>query len=155
MPVVISSNLQQTTDAAKRWLEEVSKMPLHGQARVVAMLGDLGSGKTTFVQAVARELRIVENVVSPTFVIEKIYHLLPPTQRPGQAATSFEHLIHIDCYRLDNPQELQHLGWKEIAANERNLIMIEWADKIRRLLPPDHLTLNFKFVDEDTRNISW
>ncbi len=97
-------------------------------ARVVALSGDLGAGKTTFVQAAARELGVEDQVNSPTFVIEKIYRL---TDRP------FTHLIHIDAYRLDGAHELEAIGWHEIIANPQNLIYIEWPENIPGVLPVD------------------
>lgn len=147
MPIISSNSLGATEAAAREWLAELKKYPATGRALVVALLGDLGSGKTTFVQAVARLLGVEESLTSPTFVIEKFY--------PLPLGGVFNRLIHIDCYRLDSPSELQHLGWEEIITNESNLIMIEWADKVAELLPPDHLTVNFTFVDETVREIIW
>ena len=63
----------------------------------------------------------------------------------------FKNLIHIDAYRLDNGEDLKKLGWREIAANPANFILIEWADRIADILPPDHLKISFTFVNETTR----
>ncbi len=147
MSMITTNSVEATESVAREWLAELKERPVTGRAEVVALLGDLGAGKTTFVQAVARELGVTEAVTSPTFVIEKIYHL--------PSGEYFDHLIHIDCYRLDSSSELQHLGWEEIITDERNLIMIEWGDKVAELLPPDHLTINFTFINETTREIVW
>ncbi len=147
MPTVTSTSLDQTAKVAKEWLSYLKRLPTLSQARIIAMRGDLGSGKTTFIQAAAKELGITERVVSPTFVIEKVYHL-PVT-------ADFKYLIHLDCYRLESASELEHLGWTELITKERNLIMVEWPEKIKDILPADYLKLDFKFIDEQTREINY
>jgi len=114
------------------------------KAVVVALVGDLGSGKTTFSQSVGEALGVREAILSPTFIIEKIYELY---RQPWQ------HLIHIDAYRLDDPQELVNLGWKQIVSKSENIILIEWADKVEGILPAGTIRISFKGVDETTREI--
>lgn len=95
-------------------------------ATIIGLWGNLGAGKTTFTQQLAEILGIKEDITSPTFVIEKIY----ATGHPA-----FAHLIHIDAYRLDSGKELQTLGWDKIAADPKNLIVIEWPDRVLDILP--------------------
>ena len=113
-------------------------------ATVVGLYGDLGAGKTFFTQSVARELGIQESIVSPTFVIEKIYELKD---------SKFSHLIHIDAYRIEKEIEMLNLGWKEIIADPKNLICIEWPEKIAEIIPA-HIMLKFEHVSENERKIS-
>ena len=87
------------------------------RAAIVALSGDLGAGKTTLAQAIARELGVKESVISPTFVIMKSY---PIVRGP------YKQLIHIDAYRLNSETELEKLGWAELAGDPKNLILIEW-----------------------------
>jgi len=129
----------------EKYAEEfVAGIKPRNRATVIGLSGDLGAGKTTFAQAVARELGVKESVTSPTFVIEKIYKLENQT---------FEHLIHIDAYRLESGRELEKIGWREIAADPQNLILIEWPERVAEILPPDTRKITFKFVDEFTRTI--
>ena len=123
--------------------------PQEGGATVVGLVGELGSGKTSFVQCVAHELGIEERVLSPTFVIMKTYDL-----RPTPHSRSFKHLVHIDAYRLERGEELEVLGWKEILDNPGNLVLVEWAEKIKEILPPSTILLSFEYVDETTRAIT-
>lgn len=116
------------------------------QATVVGLYGDLGSGKTTFMQFFGEALGVKEKILSPTFVIEKIYKIAHP---------DFDHLIHIDAYRLENAGEMRNLGWENIVKNPRNLIAVEWADRIAGLLPDDHIRVNFFHHDERSRLISF
>jgi len=95
-------------------------------ARLVTLTGELGAGKTTFVQEVARTLGVEETVSSPTFVIEKRYELRGQT---------FAHLIHIDAYRLKSEEELLKLGWHELLADSGKLIFLEWPERVPRLIP--------------------
>jgi tRNA threonylcarbamoyladenosine biosynthesis protein TsaE len=95
-------------------------------ATIITLSGELGAGKTTFTQALARELGIIENVSSPTFVIEKIYLLT------GQR---WRRLIHIDAYRLRFAKELVVLGWDELLKDPEDLIVLEWPEKVPELIP--------------------
>jgi len=106
------------------------------QAIILALEGNLGSGKTTFTQGFAHALGVREKVSSPTFVLLKIYNF--------SRAARFRHLIHIDCYRLDSPKDLLHLGFKNFLADKDAIILIEWADRIRKLMPKDSLWLRFQ-----------
>jgi len=116
----------ETVEYAREFVARLS--PKKDAAMVVALSGELGAGKTTFVQAVARVLGVEETVTSPTFVIEKVYEL--DNQK-------WNHLIHIDAYRLESPHELEVLGWREIVAEPSNLILIEWPEMVAGLIPED------------------
>lgn len=114
------------------------------QATVVALKGDLGAGKTTFVQGAAKALGVREQITSPTFVIEKIY---PLTEQ------KFEQIVHIDAYRLKNAHELATLGWEEVLKNSSKLVFIEWPERVRELIPRTATTFTLRFIDEQTRGI--
>ena len=140
---IISKSLGDTENIAREVLaKEIVKS--ENSATVVGLYGDLGSGKTAFMQATAKCLGVRETVTSPTFVIEKIYKL---------DHQNFDHLIHIDSYRLKSGDELLHLGWEEIAKNPKNIIFIEWPEKVAEILPKDIKKIHFTFVDENTREI--
>lgn len=136
-------SLEEFNAEAARFVKTL--LPSAIGARVVALSGDLGAGKTTYVQAVARALGVEDQVNSPTFVIEKIYQL------SGQA---FTHLIHIDAYRLTGAHELDVLGWHEIVANPENLIYIEWPENIPGVLPVDTAHVRLEGVG-DERTITY
>ena len=140
---ILSRNLKETDKVAQDFLNKLS--PKNDSATVVGLFGDLGSGKTTFAQALARYLNITEVVTSPTFVIEKIY---PLNNKKG-----FERLIHIDAYRLDSGKELLSLQFAEIQKDPKNLILIEWPERVADILPTDLIKINFKFVSENEREI--
>ena len=140
--------MQERTDSGEQ-LKSLAQKYVHAlsprsRATIVALSGELGAGKTTFVQGVAATLGIRETVASPTFVIEKVYEL------GGQ---KWERLIHIDAYRLKSAHELEVLGWKEITADSANLILLEWPERVPELIPRDALRV-FIDIENDGRIIS-
>lgn len=143
---VVTKSLKETRHFASNVVEDIiAQGKDRKNATVSALFGELGSGKTSFVQGAARALGIQETVVSPTFIIERIYKL---------SNKLFSHFIHIDCYRLENSEELKKLGWDDIVTNPRNIIFVEWAEKVEEILPKNTIKIYFGFVDENTRKIS-
>ncbi len=139
----ISKSLYDTQHIAEKVI--ASLRPKENQATIIGLIGNLGAGKTTFTQAAAKTLGITETVTSPTFILEKLYKL--ENQR-------FETLIHIDAYRLDGGAELAKLNWAEISGNPKNLILVEWPERVADILPLDIKKISFVFIDEQTRQIS-
>ncbi len=121
------------------------------EATVLVCSGNLGAGKTTFAQAVALHLGIKERITSPTFVIQKTYKL----SERAKKKSGFSHFVHIDAYRLDGEKELETLHFKEIAEDPKNLVLIEWGERVKKILPASYKTIHFVFIDETTRKISF
>ena len=142
-----SYSLNDTKKIAEQAIAEISSTFSNTKrttATVVALQGDLGSGKTTFVQCVARSLGVTTHITSPTFLIIKTYKL---------KTKNYKLLYHLDAYRLKSGDELLKLGWQELISNPKNLIFIEWPERVSEILPPDSLKLHFEFVNETTRAI--
>ena len=134
----------------KKFSEKVLKMLKKTGRRpvIIALEGNLGSGKTTFAQAFARAFGIKEKVLSPTFVLMKIYAPNSKFQIPNSKSKTnsfrFRHLIHIDCYRLNSPRELSHLGLRNLLKDKDAIILIEWADRIKKTLPKKAIWIKFR-----------
>ncbi len=126
---------EETRELAKDLAEKILASKNQPNARLVALVGDLGAGKTTFVQGFAKALGIKEKVVSPTFVILKYYRL---------HVSCFRNLIHIDAYRINDSKEIKDLGWKNMAKNSENIILIEWAENIKKILKKPYFLVNFE-----------
>jgi tRNA threonylcarbamoyladenosine biosynthesis protein TsaE len=137
----LSKSLAETGRIAKDLLDSLEPQ---STATILALEGDLGAGKTAFAQEVGKILGVKENMHSPTFVIEKIYPI---------EFKNFKHLIHIDAYRLEKESELLHLGWEDIIKEPENLIVIEWPSNVPGIIPEYANRINFKFIDENTREI--
>lgn len=144
--IFVSKSLADTAQCARQVVSTFQ--PAAPTATILALSGDLGSGKTAFVKALASALGITDTITSPTFVIEQIYSL--------SKGAIFDRLIHIDAYRLERASELERLGWAEIASNPKNLICLEWPENVAGL---SHFSaarrLQFRFIDENTREISF
>lgn len=104
---------------------------------ILALSGNLGSGKTTFVRGLAKGLKIRDKIKSPGFVI------LSPHQIPNRMRRP-KTFYHLDLYRIKDPdQELIELGFAEIAHSPKNILVIEWAEKAKKLLPKRAVSINF------------
>lgn len=110
---------------------------------IIALCGDLGSGKTTFLQGFAKGLGIKDRILSPTFVIYKRFKL---------AGRNF---YHLDCYRLKSFKDLLSLGFKDILSGNNNIIAVEWPEKVRGILSSKAFLLKFEFVDKNRRRITF
>lgn len=110
---------------------------------VIGLIGDLGAGKTTFSQGFAKGLKVKEKITSPTFLLMHQY----------QIPNSEKIFYHLDLYRLEGEINIKEIGLDEIFKNPDNIILIEWADKIKNRLPIKTLLLNFKKETEDSRVI--
>jgi tRNA threonylcarbamoyladenosine biosynthesis protein TsaE len=111
---------------------------------IIALEGDLGAGKTTFVRGLARAFGIKQNVTSPTFVLMKIYEI-------GNKKYEIRNLVHVDCYRLDEVQELFYLGIEEYLNKPAMVVIIEWADKIRVYLRNFKKIKWIKIINKDNK----
>lgn len=144
--VFLTENAKETRRIAGLLAEEIIQTNVDlPHALVVALVGNLGSGKTTFAQGFAKGLKIKESILSPTFVLMREYAL------KGKA---FKKFVHIDWYRLDDQKELIPLGWRDLVKNPQNLILIEWADRISALLPPSCIRVTFDHLNETSRSIA-
>ncbi len=116
------------------------------KAVVLALRGELGAGKTTFVQQLAKQMGIRESVVSPTSVLMKKY-ALPEGLNPMGQKRRFKTLVHIDAYRLDSPKEFAALKPQEFLEDPSVLVVVEWPEKLGAELPAPDLTINFSSED--------
>ena len=115
---------------------------------IIALEGDLGSGKTTFVQGLASGLGIEEQITSPTFVLIKKHRI-----KIQVSGFKFQDFYHIDCYRLQKAWQLQELGFEEIISDPKNIVVIEWAEKIDEILPEDRIVIRFEFIGGERRKM--
>ncbi len=108
---------------------------------VVSLTGDLGAGKTTFVQGASRGLGVEEQVASPTFVLVREYRGDVP-------------VYHLDVYRLERLQEVIDLGFEDLL-DPAGVIFVEWGDAIEALLPDQHLRVELRTEEDETRRLSF
>jgi len=127
---IITTSSIETKDFAKNLAKEI---PV---GTIVALIGELGSGKTTFAQGFAEGLHILESIVSPTFKLVSEYD--------GEKCK----LIHVDTYRLDSIEDFLNICGEDIIRTPGAIILIEWADKIIDILPADTVQIHFQRVSK-------
>jgi tRNA threonylcarbamoyladenosine biosynthesis protein TsaE len=134
---------QDVDRMAERLLKAIAPSPTG--ATVVGLTGELGAGKTTLAQAVAKSLAVADNVQSPTFVVMKTY---------GTNTGSFTKFVHMDAYRIDSLDELAPLRFPDILQEPNTLVLIEWPERIKEALPTDTLHISIDH-DGDHRIITY
>jgi len=142
MQKYISKSITETKKIAKK----IAKNFKNG--KILGLVGNLGSGKTHFTKGLAEFYKIKKTITSPTFVLLRPYSIpRDPSPRRSRAAgfkTGLKNLIHIDCYRLDKPNQLLEIGLEEYINNPESVVVIEWAEKIKNILPKNTIYINFK-----------
>ena len=145
----ITGNYKETQKLGEIFAKEILQKKMQNSpvagAIVIGLRGDLGSGKTTFIQGFAKGFGIGEKILSPTFVILKRFKI---------TKKSFKNFYHIDCYRLKNEKDILELGLKEIILNPDNIVAIEWPEKIKKVLPKKTIIIKFKLIDKNKREIT-
>lgn len=115
---------------------------------ILALYGNLGSGKTTFAQGLAKGLGIKQKIISPTFIIIRKYDLELSSQN-----SEIRSFYHIDLYRIEKMNDIESIGLIEILNDKSNIIAIEWPEKIEDLLPKNTWRLNFNYLENNERRI--
>lgn len=134
--IFVTNSAFETKKIAKNLVEKLKN------GNILALYGDLGSGKTTFVQGLAKTLGIKKRIISPTFVIIRVYKI------------GFKNFYHIDLYRIENEKDIRGLGIMEIINNSENIVVIEWAEKMKSLMPRNRIDINFEYLGENKRKIT-
>lgn len=165
--VITTSSTEETQRIGAGLAKELlasQGLALRGKDKVLALYGELGSGKTTFVQGLARGLGIKKRIISPTFIIVRTYSVVIPNSFRDPNSKKMRKLVqhdinrtrnfvHIDLYRVDFPRDLKGLGIKEVLNNPQNIVAIEWAEKIKDLLPQERIDVRFRYIDSNKRGI--
>jgi tRNA threonylcarbamoyladenosine biosynthesis protein TsaE len=161
----ITKNFKQTQILGEFLAKELSG------GEIICLSGDLGSGKTTFAQGVLKGLGAKGPYTSPTFVVMKQYKTkfsifnfqfsnnsqitkLDKQKKYKIQNTKYQilNIYHIDAYRV-GPEDILDLGWEEIIAGKNNIIIIEWAERIKRIIPKGAVWLELEHLKEDERKI--
>lgn len=145
MEQVFVRSVEELRAFAERVSKEISPAR-NGGAAVIALIGELGAGKTTFTQAFANAFGITETVTSPTFVVMKRYPI---------RNERFNTLVHVDLYRIDDVSELVPLRFAEEMANPKNLVVVEWPERAPGMIPVGAVPISIAVGSNETRTIHY
>ena len=132
---IVSKNQKETQDIAQNLGKKIKK------GTILALYGDLGAGKTTFIQGLAKGLGINKRILSPTFVIIRSYK-----------GKKFN-FHHIDLYRLNSESQILDQGITQLFEDPRNIVAVEWAERMEKILPKNTLKINLKYLSDKGREI--
>lgn len=135
MKTLITNSPAKTKEFSKNFAKDI-KPP-----QILALYGNLGSGKTTFIQGLAEGLGIKKRILSPTFVFIRRYSF-------GKDLKFY----HVDLYRLNSERDVESIGLKEIL-EEKAIIAIEWPEKVGKILPKDLIEIKLETISESKRKI--
>ena len=138
MPKIITHNINET----KKLAQKIAKNAKFDD--IFALIGQIGAGKTTFIQGFVQNFNIKKNVTSPTFVIINEYKIAAKKK-----------IVHLDLYRLEKIDQNLSEQIMEYFQNPQNICLIEWAEKIKKILPKKTKFINFKVLGENLREISY
>ncbi|MEK7143172.1 MAG: tRNA (adenosine(37)-N6)-threonylcarbamoyltransferase complex ATPase subunit type 1 TsaE [Patescibacteria group bacterium] len=136
---MISYSPQETIEYGRQFAKKLKG------GEVIGLKGELGSGKTTFIKGLAKGLKIQEIITSPTFVILKTY--------PAKIGQKKIKLAHLDCYRLKSIQDAKSIGIEDYLGRKDTIVVIEWPEKISKILPKNIINIHFKHLNPSQRKI--
>ncbi len=149
MQAVTTNSFEETQAFAKKYAQSLE------EGTVLCLYGDLGYGKTTFVQGLAKGLGIEKKILSPTFIIMRTYEIKVKSQKSKVESTNkkLKNLYHVDLYRTSSEQEIIDLGLVELMQDRENIVVIEWPEKLGKWLPEKRIDVKLDYIDENKRKI--
>ena len=145
------SSMQEMEQEAQSFIETL--VPETANATLVTLSGELGAGKTTFTQSIAKFLGVGDTVNSPTFVIEKIYSI--PDERSDGNKNLFTRLVHIDAYRLQGAGDLTMLGFGEVMYHAGTLVLLEWPEHVVGIAEQTSVRILLEHLPDGSRQITY
>jgi tRNA threonylcarbamoyladenosine biosynthesis protein TsaE len=136
----ITNSQQETFDFARNLTRKLTG------GEVLALSGELGAGKTVFAKGIAKGLGVKGDIDSPTFVIMKIYPV-------RNNKSGIKNLVHVDAYRLGSAQDLENIGLKDYLGKKDTITVIEWAGKVKEIIPSGSFWVDIKTKQENKRKI--
>ena len=158
---MITKSKSQTQKFAVKLAKKILKNGPGKRAHVLALSGDLGAGKTTFTQGFIKALGVKHRVTSPTFVIFRKYHLgerlkikdsrnsLTSNLKP----MTYKAVYHFDLYRIHRAKEVLALDFKKIIGNPENIVLIEWPERIGKLLSKKSMRIGFEHGKKESERV--
>ncbi|MGC9048864.1 MAG: tRNA (adenosine(37)-N6)-threonylcarbamoyltransferase complex ATPase subunit type 1 TsaE [Patescibacteria group bacterium] len=137
---IISHSEKQTFNLGKKLAKQFKG------GKVVGLIGELGAGKTVLIKGVAAGLGIKKTITSPTFVLMKVYKI-------KDLRFKIKSFIHVDAYRLESGRDLIDIGLKDWLCQSNTITVIEWADRVKSILPKNTITIKIKMGKKKNERI--
>ena len=129
-------------DEINKIIDKLSQRIKTDNIKSIALIGDLGTGKTHISKRICKNLGVTENVKSPTFTYLIEYDLEDIK------------IVHFDLYRLSNIDELYEVGYQEYVDADNTLLLIEWANNVPEVIEDTSIVINLEYFDENSRSVS-
>jgi len=162
--ILLSKSEKETQKIASDLATKIIKSPtsprLAGlrRASVITLEGELGAGKTTFVKGFAKALGIKAKIKSPTFVLMKYYPIMHYALRIKKTIRNPQSVIrklyHLDCYRVRDHKDLATLDLKSLFKSPDNIILIEWPERVSKILPKKLIKVHIDHISKSERKIN-
>lgn len=156
---MINQSFITTSSIQTKKLGRLLAEELHG-SEIICLSGDLGAGKTTFTQGLLKGLKIKGPYTSPTFSIIKNYRKEFPiskSQFPNKSKnykSQIQNAYHIDAYRIKS-KDLLELGFKDFAGQKNSVTIIEWPEKVKKIIPTSAVWIDFKWLSDKKRQLTF
>jgi len=137
----LTTSPRETGLVARCLAKELTERRTPKMGLVIGLVGELGAGKTTFIKSFIRALGVRRKITSPTFLILRRFRL--------PKGTTYKNVFHIDAYRVIKSKELKEVGIESIVDDPTNIVLVEWADRVKGVLPKEMIWLKFKHGEED------
>lgn len=131
--IIYSDSFLETEKLGEKFAQKIK------QGGTILLYGNLGAGKTTFVKGLAKGLGIKRRIISPTFIIVRNYQE--------------KNFYHVDLYRIERKTYLKNLGIEEILKDNKNIIAVEWAEKLKDIVPQKKTEIYFTYLNDQKRKI--
>jgi len=154
MKEIVTNNFSETQKLGEEFLAQIQ------EGGILCLEGDLGAGKTTFTQGLLQGLGCEGPFTSPTFLVIKNYQKEipnPKSQIPNKFQNpniKYQNIYHVDAYRI-NENDLDNLGWEELISDPKNIIIVEWPEKIKGRIPQNAKWIKFEWLDENKRKMTF
>lgn len=149
--IVTTKSDEETIDEGKKLLRRALKKSKENEPLIFCLEGELGSGKTHFIKGIAEELGL-NNVKSPTFILMRKFMIV--SSIPDHLKKNKKFFFHIDCYRISDSQDAKQISLDKVIQSPRAIVAIEWAEKIRDIIPKPYWRLKFEYINESERRIA-
>lgn len=142
--LTVTTSAEETKDLGAKFGSDFLNTRIQNGAHLICLWGDLGSGKTTFIQGIARGVGVSRRIVSPTFVIMRRYEILKTPRN----------LYHFDLYRLHTKDDVESIGFFDALEESDALLCVEWPERLGKRLPNNRIDIYFSTLNNGSHEIT-